>query len=271
MPEKAQCEVGDAVLSATREKGAFPPIVLLHAGVCDRRGWLGLMGELAGSAEMFAYDRRGFGDSPSAQSSVRHVDDLAAVIRQVAPEPAWLVGSSQGGRVAIDTALAYPELVAGLILLAPAVSGAPETDELDPATEKLDELISAADAAGDLDEVNRLEAWLWLDGPAGPEGRISGASRELLLEMNGRLLRNPTADDAGASGINAWEKLGELNVPTTVAWGDLDVPLIVDECQQAAARIPGARTRVLPGTAHLPYLENPRLVADLIREARDGF
>ena len=40
--------------------------------------------------------------------------------------------------------------------------------------------MEAADTAGDLDEVNRLEAWLWLDGPAGPEGRVSGPVREAL-------------------------------------------------------------------------------------------
>ena len=138
------------------------------------------MSELAGTADMVAYDRRGFGESPTSQSTFRHMDDLAAVMRQVTGEPAWLVGSSQGGRVAIDTALAYPELVAGLILLAPAVSGAPEVGDLDAATEELDELITAAEAAGDVGETNRLEARLWLDGPGQPEGRVDGASRELL-------------------------------------------------------------------------------------------
>ena len=43
----------------------------------------------------------------------------------VGVDRAWLVGSSAGGRVAVDAALAYPERVAGLVLLAPAISGEP--------------------------------------------------------------------------------------------------------------------------------------------------
>ena len=267
MPDTVRCVVGDTVLFAEREPGPSPSILFLHAGVCDRRSWLGVMSELAGTADMVAYDRRGFGESPPSQSTFRHIDDLATVMRQVTGEPAWLVGSSQGGRVAIDTALAYPELVAGLILLAPAVSGAPESEDLDAATEELDELIIAADAACDVGETNRLEARLWLDGPGQPEGRVDGASRELLLDMNGLLLSNPTADDSGASGINAWERLSELQVPTTVVWGDLDVPVIVQDCQEVATRIPRARQQVLTGMAHLPYLEDASVVANVVRKS----
>ena len=47
----------------------------------------------------------------------------------VGVERAWLVGSSAGGRVAVDAALAYPERVAGLVL-APAVSRSPTSSSV---------------------------------------------------------------------------------------------------------------------------------------------
>ena len=161
-----------------------------------------------------AYDRRGFGESPLSPEPFTHVEDLRAVLGAVGAERAWLVGSSAGGRVAVDAALAYPERVAGLVLLAPAVSGEPDV-ESDPETERLDALMEAADAAGDLDEVNRLEAWLWLDGPAGPEGRVSGPVRELFLAMNAIALRAEAESPAGAgnSKIDAWSRLAEITVP----------------------------------------------------------
>lgn len=128
---RVEIAVGGATLVGDRWMGAGAPIVLLHAGVCDRRGWreVGLRLGAAGR-DVVAYDRRGFGEVPPAGGRFRHLDDLLAVLDAVSPDvPAWLVGSSMGGEVALDAALEAPERVAGLVLLAPAVSGDPEPDE----------------------------------------------------------------------------------------------------------------------------------------------
>lgn len=160
------------------------------------------MGERLAAAgwDVVAYDRRGFGDVPPADETFRHVDDLRAVLDVVSPNaPAWLVGSSMGGEVALDAALQAPGRVAGLVLLAPAVSGDPEPDEeaYIAATGGLAEGIDAAWTAGELETCNRLEVRLWLDGPAGPEGRVSGPPEELALDMNCIVIANggpaPTA------------------------------------------------------------------------------
>jgi hypothetical protein len=50
-----------------------------------------------------------------------------------------------------------------------AVSGAPEP-ELDAATRRFELLLEKAYAARDAGEINRLETWLWLDGPASQKG-----------------------------------------------------------------------------------------------------
>jgi pimeloyl-ACP methyl ester carboxylesterase len=254
-------------LAAERWTGRAPTVVLLHAGVADRRSWTGTAERLTGTFDLVAYDRRGFGDSPPGAAPFRPVDDLAAVLDEVAVGPCWLVGSSQGGRIALDFTLDFPDRVAGLVLLAPAVSGAPDPDQVDPDTQRLDDLIEAADAAGDLAEVNRLEAWMWLDGPAGPEGRVSGAPRDLALAMNAIALRHDAEDRALASEVDAWHRLDEIRVPVTVAWGDLDVPVLIDRSRHLAGHLPNVHGLVIPQTAHLPYLERPDLVADLIREA----
>ncbi|HLH47616.1 MAG TPA: alpha/beta hydrolase, partial [Acidimicrobiales bacterium] len=106
--------------------------------------------------------------------------------------------------------------------------------------------------------------WLWLDGPSQPEGRVTGPARELLAAMNSIVLANQVPESAGASGLDTWGRLEEIDVPVTVACGDLDVPVLVERSARLAARLPRATHRELCGVAHLPQLERPDLVAELI-------
>jgi pimeloyl-ACP methyl ester carboxylesterase len=272
-PEMMPVEVAGYRIAASRwpSGGAERTIVLLHAGVCDRRSWYSTAEHLADLGTVLAYDRRGFGESPVSPDSYRDLDDLWAVVGQVTDGPVWLVGSSMGGLLAVDAAVTSPERVAGLVLLAPAISGAPEDDEkLDPQSTALFEQLQAARKADDQAQRLQLHTRIWLDGPAATAERVTGPARELALTMNETILRNDVDDEAGASGVNAWSQLEEIRTPTTVAWGDLDVPLLIEESEVLATRLPNARTRVLPDTAHLPYLEQPTLVADVIRAAVTG-
>src|SRR5215467_3011328 len=202
-------------------------VVLLHEGVSDRRGWREVAQLLAPRVTAVAYDRRGYGESTVSTAPFTHVEDLLAVLDQEQAGRAWLVGASAGGGMALDTALLAPDRVAGLVLIGTAVGGAPEP-ELDPDTQRFDEQLDAAIAAGDLAEVNRLETWLWLDGPSSAEGRVGGAARALALDMNAIVLGNGAREGEGGSDVDAWSRLDEVKVPVTVACGGLDVPFVAD-------------------------------------------
>jgi pimeloyl-ACP methyl ester carboxylesterase len=271
MSEKRNADTGVAGLTMAGWQWDGNPdraVLLLHAGVCDSRSWSEVAVELTDLAVVTAYDRPGFGDTPSG--GVRdHVADAVAVLRAHADRPAWLVGSSLGGAVALDVALSAPELVAGLVLIAPAVTGSPEPERAE-AEHRLRELLGAAEEAGDLDEVNRFETWYWLDGPTQPEGRVTGPARVLALEMNRTILDN--ADQQGGEGdfdesVDAWSRLGEIAVPTTVAVGEFDQRPALSTARHLQSAIPGARYVELTGTAHLPYLDAPDQVVSLIRTA----
>jgi hypothetical protein len=49
-----------------------------------------------------------------------------------------------------------------------------------------------------------------MDGPAGPEDRVTGAVRSLALDMNAIILGYGVPEDAGASGVDAWNRLEEV-------------------------------------------------------------
>jgi pimeloyl-ACP methyl ester carboxylesterase len=87
----------DIDLAGERWPGGSPVLVLLHEGVADRRGWRQTAQVLAPGLTVVAYDRRGYGETPPSPGPFSHVDDLLAVLDQVADGPAWLVGTAVSG------------------------------------------------------------------------------------------------------------------------------------------------------------------------------
>jgi pimeloyl-ACP methyl ester carboxylesterase len=263
--------VDGASLAGDRWAGSGPTLVLLHAGVCDRRCWREVGQRLsAAGRDVVAYDRRGYGEVPPAGEPFRHVDDLLAVLDAVSPdEPAWIVGSSMGGGVALDATLEASDRVAGLVLVAPTISGDPEPDEeaYIAATNGLAEAIDTAWTAGEQEACNRFEVHLWLDGPGGPEGRVSGPARELALDMNRIVIANGESGPDGDSGLDGASRLHEITIPVTVVCGELDVSMKLQRSAELADSLPNGTYRTLPGRAHLPYLEAPDEVAALITAA----
>lgn len=258
---------------ATIAAGAGAPVVFLHAGVADHRMWQQQVAAAAADGfRAIAYDRRGFGASLHADETYSHVGDLLRVLDHCAGgQRAILVGCSQGGRVAIDAALAHPDRVRALVLVAPAVSGAPVVDRFSPAIEAMLVRIEEAEISADVDRINAMEAHVWLDGPGSAEGRVGGAARLLFLEMNEIALRAEARGEELAPPA-AYDRLASIRVPTLVVWGDLDFPHLCARCEHLATAIPHARAVTLQGMAHLPSLEAPAafdaVLMPFLREVR---
>lgn len=233
------------------------PLVFVHAGVCDHRMWLAQLESFATERTVLAYDRRGFGRSQTLSITPhRWVDDLWAVMDAGGLQRAVLVGCSQGGRIALDAVLARPERVAALVLVAPAVGGAP-TPQLTGRSAELQDEILRCKASGDLDALNHAFAALWLDGPFSEIGRVGGAARELFLDMDALMLKHGEVGEALEPAQAAWAQLERIAAPAQVVWGDLDLPHLQQQGQILAQRMPHAQACVLPGVAHLPSLEAP--------------
>lgn len=234
----------------------LPPLVFLHAGVCDHRLWLQQLQAFAGERTVLAYDRRGYGKvEVEAALPFSHLADLWAVMDAAGLQRAVLVGCSLGGRLALEAALDRPERVAGLFLVAPAVNGVP-APILNAQELAMDAAADAAYEAGDIAGANQALAALWLDGPTSPPGRVAGAARALFLDMDERMLR-ATPPGSEIEAPPSWPRLEQISAPTELLWGDLDLGYFFPRCEAMVQRIPGARRSVLPGVAHLPSLEAP--------------
>ncbi|WP_244933187.1 alpha/beta fold hydrolase [Micromonospora tulbaghiae] len=143
------------------ESGTGTAVVLLHAGIADRRMWRGQIPALAQRHRVIALDLRGYGDSELPPAPFAHHDDVIGLLDALGIEQAALVGCSFGGRVAVDTALAHPERVSALALFGAPVSGNEWSEE----TEQLwDELVGDVDPE-DFAATAAGEVRFWVVGP----------------------------------------------------------------------------------------------------------
>jgi pimeloyl-ACP methyl ester carboxylesterase len=156
----------NGVRLAYDEAGSGPPLLLIHAGIADRRMWDDTQVAFTDRYRVIRPDLRGYGETPLPDGRFVNAADMAELLRRLDVPRAHVIGVSMGGSVGMDLALAHPELVDRLVLVAPGLSGWEWGEEAQAgfAAEE------AAVEAGDLDEASWVAVRTWLDGPLrGPE------------------------------------------------------------------------------------------------------
>lgn len=248
------------------------PLLLVHAGVADRRMWDGVWGQLVGRRDVVRVDLRGFGGSTDrpAGELAPHQDVLDVLVAE-GIECAHVVGASFGAGVCVELALTEPARVASLLLAAPGGSLIPEM------TDQLRRFAQAENAALDADDLEAaVEANLvtWVDGPGQPTDRVDPAIRALVATMQRRAFElTADWDDVEEDELDppALDRLSEVAVPTLVLTGTLDVDAIDQAATAVLTGVTGARQVVWPDTAHLPSMERPdafvTLLLDWVAEA----
>jgi pimeloyl-ACP methyl ester carboxylesterase len=238
--------------------GAGPAIVLVHAGVADRRMWEPQWAAFRARHRVVRYDARGYGESlPPAGAWSQH-GDLLALMDELEIERAHLVGASMGAGIAVEAALARPESVASLVLAAPA--GAllgPPSDDLQAVWR---EEIAALDH-GDVEAAVEVNMRAWVDGPSRSVEVVDPAMRDFVATMQRDAFELPEWDseDAPETELSppAEARLAEIGCWTLVIVGEADQPATVDAAHRLAGRVPGSRLVSWPDVAHMVNLERP--------------
>ncbi len=114
-------------------RGEGTPLLMIHGIIGDGTFFEKSAVYLASDYRVIVYDRRGYGENNAKQyddySIAAQAEDAACVLRSVSEEPAWILGYSAGGLIAIELALRYPELVQGMILMEPSLGYDPAERE----------------------------------------------------------------------------------------------------------------------------------------------
>jgi pimeloyl-ACP methyl ester carboxylesterase len=104
-------------------QGKGEAVVLIHSGGADLRDWEFIAPQLAQTYQVITFDGRGAGQSPPLLEPAHYVEDLRQLLDHFNLDRTILVGHSIGGQIATDFALAYPDRVTRLVLVAPGLSG----------------------------------------------------------------------------------------------------------------------------------------------------
>jgi pimeloyl-ACP methyl ester carboxylesterase len=234
---------GDVPVTVT-EQGEGAPVLLLHggAGLDSVAGFAGLLAA-RGPARVLTPVHPGFGGTPRPER-LDSARGLAGVYRHLLDRlglsGVTLMGSSLGGWVAAELALAAPGHIARLVLADAVGLDSAEHPVADYFSLTLDQVFDLSFAHPDAYRIDPASL------TAGQQA-IAAGNRAALLAYGGRAMTDPSL--AG--------RLAGLDVPTLVVWGEADRIVTPAYGKQYAAAIPGASFVLMPGAGHLPQLETP--------------
>jgi pimeloyl-ACP methyl ester carboxylesterase len=232
------------------DSGSGTPVVLLHESVVDSRIWDRFLPLVTNRLRTIRYDQRGYGRSPMWDGPYSPVDDLMSVMDAAGAERAALLGTSRGGRIAIQAAIKRPERISALVLAVSGLAGHRLNIEGTPEQEARWE---AAEAAGDAAELAELDLEIW--APMGVDEKL----RTMFLE-------NAEASNAEDPDVEepSVGRLGEIGVPTLVITAGHDVPAIAEVADILAREIPGAERAMIEEADHMIQWRAPEALAQLV-------
>ena len=236
--------------------GSGQPFLLLHGGAGPQ--------SVTGFAERFAaaHDVRvlvpthpGFGGTPRPEA-LRSISGLAALynalLDQLDLQDVTVIGNSIGGWITAEIALLKSPRVSGLVLIDAVgieVSGHPVADFFSLTMDQVFQRSFHNPGPFRIDPATLPPA----------AQAIAAGNRAAIGVYAGTAMTDPAL--AG--------RLGTLEIPALVLWGDSDGIVDVDYGRAYAAAIPMARFQLLPDTGHSPQLETPDQVIRAIWDSAD--
>ncbi|SFY40048.1 branched-chain amino acid aminotransferase [Streptomyces atratus] len=241
--------------------GTGDTVVLLHSSACDRRMWDPQWQTLLDAGyRVVRCDFRGYGETPVPDRPNNDADDVRELLDALGIERAAVVGSSYGGRVALEFAARWPGRVSALALLSAGSPHHEPTEELDAFDAEEEALVDA----DDLDGAVELNVRTWL----GPEA--DDEVREKVRTMQRRAYEVQLAAEEEFDQLEADCELSAIEARTLIVAGKNDLDYFQQVATDLADRLADARLVQLPWGGHLPSLERPDETAALLKDFLDA-
>ncbi|MGH3071810.1 MAG: alpha/beta fold hydrolase [Gaiellaceae bacterium] len=236
---------------AWERHGAGAPLLLIHGLGYARWGWEPVVEPLARSFDVILFDNRGIGESdapPGPYTVAGLAADALGVLDEAGIERAHVLGTSLGGMVAQELALAEPDRVEKLVLACTTPGGAGAF----PLPERTVRLMT-----------NGATLREFVENALAPQPDAEIVERILRhREATAQPFEAWSAQAAAGGAFDAFDRVGRIAAPTLVLHGTEDGVVDPRNSSLLAERIPGARLELFPGGGHLFFWEQPdRFVA----------
>ena len=268
-PFRAQYRVIDGTQLRLVDTGRGTPVVFIHGIGASMYAWRKNLSPLAAAGyRVIAFDNRGFGFSGKpahGYDNAAYARLVIALLDSLGVSSAVLVGHSMGGAIAAEVALAHPERVRGMVLIAAAGYGVRWPGVLKVARWPFAGAIATSlrtrwitgrilrSTYADPSKVTEADVDQYY-APV-PDGDFGRALRGVLREFRFDTL-------AG--------RVGGLETPTLVLWGDADRWIPLRDGSRLASELPRAAFAIVARSGHAVAEEAPdevnRLLLEFLKE-----
>lgn len=238
-----------------------PLLVFSNSLGTDFRIWRDVIVRFVGKCAILTYDKRGHGLSDVGKTPCSiddHVADLAALLDHLGQKDAILCGLSIGGLIGQGLAASRPDLVKALVLC--------DTAHRIGTEEKWNQRIDAIRGSG-IEAVADGVLEGWFTAPFRKSAEFAG--------YRNMLIRQPvdgyTGSCAAVRDADFTESSSRLDLPAICVVGDQDAATPPDLVLQLARLVPNARYEVIAGAGHIPCVEQPDKLVDIIKAFMEEF
>ena len=240
---------------AWERHGAGAPLLLIHGLGYARWGWEPVVEPLARSFDVLLFDNRGIGESdapPGPYTTAELAVDALQVLDEAGVERAHVLGTSLGGMVAQELALAAPGRVDKLVL----VSTTPGGPESFPMPEQTVQLMTSGATLRQ-----------FVENALAPEPDPELVERILRhRERTAQPFDAWSAQAAAGATFAALDRVGAIAAPTLVLHGTEDAVVDSRNAALLAERIPHGCVELFGGGGHLFFWEQPDRFVELVTE-----
>jgi pimeloyl-ACP methyl ester carboxylesterase len=243
-------------IRCTDTGGGNPPVVLLHGDWTDSGVWAPVIPLVRDDFRVIAYDELGYGGSPPPTEVYTRLGNLRSLLDRLEAGRVTLVAHSGGANAALGLAIAEPDRVAALVLVAPGAHDYPWPED-DPFWAALGQRSMAG--AG-------LRAHAAAQTVPRRRATETGAVRAARAQFRRAASAWEKTSVLCKDGPAVYERLDQVSAPTVVMVGEREYPMVETASRDFAARIGAATLTVVPGADHLLPLHSPAAVATTIRD-----